>query len=212
MCSWIVIIEKSLCVMTDGDLWCCGEKTAGRKSDGMRIKAVESVLRGHRTSPHRVLALEQVYVTFLSSEEKRIQPGSEALHHQEILCLLWTGFSRFWTCKQFARCARAAVCGFGREEPEHATYKRLLEASLCVREGQRRRDRDSDGKRDRWRRRERERQWWRERQIEAKREREAETVMERETGRAIETEAERERKNCLYISPELKWEFREMLL
>lgn len=46
------------------------------------------------TPPHRVLALEMVYVIrilfFLSSEEKPFG-GSEALHHQELLCLCFSG-------------------------------------------------------------------------------------------------------------------------
>lgn len=102
MCSWTEFLEKSRCVIADGDLRRRAEETAGRKSDGTRIKAsAESVLRGHCrtppppfTPPHRVLALEMVYVIrilfFLSSEEKPFG-GSEALHHQELLCLCFSG-------------------------------------------------------------------------------------------------------------------------
>ncbi|GAA6086940.1 uncharacterized [Tachysurus ichikawai] len=97
----------------------------------MRIKAVESVLRGHRTSPHRVLALEQVYVTFLSSEEKRIQPGSEALHHQEILCLLWTGFSRFWTSFQSQITAHEEL-PFKPDPAERACASSFIDQSLTL--------------------------------------------------------------------------------
>lgn len=48
MCSWTEFLEKSWCVIAVGDLRRRAEETAGRKSDGTRIKAsAESVLRGH---------------------------------------------------------------------------------------------------------------------------------------------------------------------
>lgn len=99
-----------------------GLKLGGKTSQGSLQKPpspVEFSLRSRFTSP------------FLSSkQEEQIQAGWQALHDQEILCLLWDTFSMSWTRKQFARCARTAGWGFGREEPRHAVCERLLKASL----------------------------------------------------------------------------------